>query len=148
MLAAFFFHEGSDRSSMHFEQHERAVRMLVGAGAELENYPAHYTPLAYAAYRGNERLVRFLLERGARVDADAVNGYTEVNTPLMMAAIQGHQSVARSLLRAGANPRVRVKGGHTATEFAVKYNHPAIYRVLRCAENATTRAQVQQCEAL
>ena len=148
MLAAFFFHEGNDRMSMHFEQHEKAVRMLVAAGARLENDPASYTPLAYAAYRGNERVVRYLIERGARVDADAQNGITDINTPLMMAAIQGHQHIARSLLLAGADARVRVRGGHTASEFAVKYNHPNLYRVLRCAEAATTRTQIQQCEAL
>lgn len=126
MLATFFY----GRSS----QHEQAVQMLVNAGAVLDNAPHHYTPLAYAAYQGNERLVRFLLERGARVDADASEGLTYVNTPLMMAAMQGYRDVALHLLRAGADPRVRIQWGHTAAELAAKYNHTSLSRTLRCAE--------------
>ena len=127
MLAAFFFERDPRR-------HERAVRMLVNAGAALENAPHHYTPLAYAAYQGNERLVRFLLERGARADADASEGQTYVNTPLMMAAMQGHREIALHLLRAGADPRIRIQWGHTAAELAAKHNHQSLFRTLRCAE--------------
>ena len=50
------------------------------------------------AYQGNERIVAFLLQRGARVDASAQQGGAYVNTPLMMAAIQGHERIARMLL--------------------------------------------------
>ena len=122
MLAAFFFDESQQSSGRAFERHERAVRLLVESGADLEN-PYHYTPLAYAAYQGNERVVRYLIERGARVNIDARNGGTYVNTPLMMAAIQGNENIARALLRAGADADIRVRGGHTAAEFAAKYRH-------------------------
>lgn len=137
MLAAFFYEEGGDSSARSYDRHEEAVRMLVEAGASLENEAYNYTPLAYAAYQGHDRIVRFLLARGARVDADAQNDMTYVNTPLMMAAIQGHRGTAQSLLRAGANPRVRIHHGHTAAELAVKYNNMHIFRLLKCAENAT-----------
>lgn len=134
MLAAFFFDESQQAIGRAFARHEQAVRLLVSAGASLENLPNHYTPLSYAAYQGNERVVRFLLERGARVDADANGGGTYVNTPLMMAAIQGHEAIVRTLLRAGANADVRVYGGHTAAEFAVKYNHAGLAQLLQCAQ--------------
>ena len=134
MLAAFFFDESRQSSGRGFERHERAVRLLADAGADLENYPYHYTPLAYAAYQGNERVVGFLIQRGARVNADAQRGGTYVNTPLMMAAIQGHERVARSLLQAGADADVRVYGGHTASELAAKYNHKALALLLQCAQ--------------
>lgn len=134
MLAAFFTDDTQPNAARASERHEQAARLLVAAGCSLENLPYHYTPLAYAAYQGNERLVRFLLERGARVDADAANGGTYINTPLMMAAIQGHESIARSLLRAGADADVRVYGGHTAAEFAAKYNHRALSQLLLCAQ--------------
>ncbi len=137
MLAAFFYEEGRDNSAHSYDRHEKAVRMLVEAGASLENEAYHYTPLAYAAYQGHDRIVRFLLARGARVDADAQDGMTYVNTPLMMAAIQGHRGTAQSLLRAGANPRIRIHRGHTAAELAVKYNHTHIFELLKCAENVT-----------
>lgn len=132
MLAAFFFDESAlGRSSA---RHEEAVRLLVSAGADVNNLPHHYTPLAYAAYQGNERVVRFLLERGANVDSGAQGGGSYINTPLMMAAIQGHESVARMLLRAGANADIRVFGGHTAAEFAAKYSHAGLAQLLLCAQ--------------
>jgi ankyrin repeat protein len=134
MLAAFFFDERLQSTGRAFERHERAVRLLVEAGANIENDPAQYTPLAYAAYQGNERVVRYLIERGARVNADAQRGGTYVNTPLMMAAIQGHERVVRSLLRAGADADVRVYGGLTAAEFAAKYHHRELAQLLLCAQ--------------
>jgi ankyrin repeat protein len=121
-------------SGRSFARHERAVKLLVEAGANLENQPYQYTPLAYAAYQGNENVVRYLVNRGARVNADAAAGGTYINTPLMMAAIQGHESIARVLLSSGADADVRVYGGHTAAEFAAKYNHHQLARLLQCAQ--------------
>jgi hypothetical protein len=140
MLASFFFEEsGTGRS---FAKHERAVRLLVEAGADLENQPYQYTPLAYAAYQGNESVVRYLIQRGARVNADANAGGTYVNTPLMMAAIQGNERIARLLLSAGADADVRVYGGHTAAEFAAKYNHQGLAQLLQCAQRQYGAAPV------
>lgn len=149
MLASFFFREDRERNAVSREQHEEAVRMLVAAGADMENDPHHYTPLSYAAYQGHDATVRFLIGRGARVDADAENGTTYINTPLMMAAIQGHYGTALQLLRAGANPAIRVHRGHTAAEFAEKYRHAELARVLRCAEStAPGEAFPQKCDAI
>ena len=134
MLAAFFSGEDRDRGRSLRERHDEAVRMLIAAGAEIDNHPHHYTALCYAAYHGHDTAVSLLLARGARVDGPAENGGTYVNTPLMMAAIQGHMSTALQLLRAGADPAIRVHGGHTAAEFAAKYRHAELARLLRCAE--------------
>ncbi len=131
MLAAFFFDEV--RGERSFDRHERAVRLLAESGAQLEN-DYYYTPLAYAAYQGNERVVRYLLERGAKVNGAAQQGGTYANTPLMMAAIQGHERIVRMLLAAGADADVRVYGGHTAAELAVKYNHHALAQLIQCAQ--------------
>jgi ankyrin repeat protein len=148
MLAAYFFREDRQRNAISRGQHDEAARLLVAAGAEIENDPYHYTPLSYAAYQGHEAAVRFLIERGARVDADAEAGTTYINTPLMMAAIQGHYGTALQLLRAGANAAIRVRGGHTAAEFAEKYRHAALARLLHCAESvAPGEAFQQKCDA-
>lgn len=146
MLASFFSNDDPQRLASNNEAHEQAVRILVEAGASLENAPNNYTPLAYAAYQGHNRIVRFLLNRGARVDADAQDGVAYVNTPLMMAAIQGHAETAVSLLRAGADARTRVHMGHTAAELALKNNHGNIAGLLKCAENlAPGEAVVSRC---
>jgi uncharacterized protein len=144
MLAAFFNPE--DNRSSTGERYERAVRMLAEAGASLENEPNNYTPLAYAAHQGHNRIVRYLLARGARVDADAQDGLIYVNTPLMMAAIQGHMDTALWLLRAGADARVRVHRGATAAELALKYNNRSMVSALRCAEALSPgETFVQRC---
>ena len=149
MLASFFFDEAEQATGRAHQRHELAVRLLVSSGADLENLPYHYTPLAYAAYQGNERVVRFLIERGASVNADARDGGTYVNTPLMMAAIQGHERIARSLLEAGADADIRVYGGHTAAEFAAKYNHKSLAGLLLCAQRQYgVAASGPQCRQL
>lgn len=135
MLACFFYSEDRDRNANSRARHDEAVRILLAAGAEVENDPYHYTPLSYAAYQGHDAAVRMLLTRGARVDADAHDGGTYINTPLMMAAMQGHMSTALELLRAGANAGIRVHGGHTASELAAKYRHAELARMLQCASH-------------
>ncbi|MCC6535499.1 MAG: ankyrin repeat domain-containing protein [Burkholderiales bacterium] len=134
MLAAYFPTDGSDASG----RHEKVARSLVEAGATLENEPHHYTPLAYAAYRGHDHMIAYLLKHGARVNPGANPGYSYVNTPLMMAAMQGNVSSALLLLRAGADARVRVVDGHTAAELAAKYQGHGMVSLLKCAESTTS----------
>lgn len=142
LMLASYFSEGGVNS------YEKAVQLLVEAGASLENEPHNYTPLAYAAYQGHDRIVRYLIERGARVNGDAEDGLVYVNTPLMMAAIQGHRDTALWLLRAGADPRIRIYLGSTAAELAQKNNHQNIFSVLRCAESLVPgEAVLQKCAA-
>ena len=135
LMLASYFNADDNRDAAANERYERAVRILVEAGASLENQPNSYTPLAYAAYQGHNRIVRYLIARGARVDADAQDGTIYINTPLMMAAIQGHMDTALWLLRAGADAKVRVHMGNTAAEFALKYNNRNMVGALRCAES-------------
>ncbi len=143
MLAAYF----RDDSARSADQHDEAVRVLVEAGASLENEPNNYTPLAYAAYNDRQRTLRYLIERGARVDADARDRVVYVNTPLMMAAIQGHRDAVRMLLRAGADPLIRVYHGHTAREFALKNRHTHVEPLLACAEALPPGVRyAQRCE--
>ena len=66
----------------------------------------------------------------------------------MMATIQGHREAVRALLRAGADPLVRVRGGNTAREFAVKYRHTHIEPMLVCAERLTPGASfIERCDS-
>lgn len=144
MLAAYF---GGDEGGASVDRHDAVVRLLVDAGASLENVPNNYTPLAYAAYNNRQHALRFLIERGARLDADASGGMIYVNTPLMMAAMQGNRDVVRMLLVAGANPLIRVRGGHTAREFAVKNRHSHVEPLLACAETVPSGMRyAQYCE--
>lgn len=144
MLAAYFRGDGDNASS---ERHDAVVRMLIEAGASLENVPNNYTPLSYAAYNNRQYVLRLLIERGARIDPDASGRLVYVNTPLMMAAMQGHRDAVRMLLNAGADPLIRVRGGYTAREFALKYRQSHVEPLLACAESMPPGGRyAQYCE--
>ncbi|HSQ05876.1 MAG TPA: ankyrin repeat domain-containing protein, partial [Burkholderiales bacterium] len=67
MLAAFFSEDWESGGTAH-DRHDRAVQLLLKAGASVENEPNYYTPLSYAAYKGRANIMQALLEHGARVD--------------------------------------------------------------------------------
>lgn len=136
MLAAHFSEENRESNTVSTLRYDQAVRLLVEAGANLENMePNAYTPLAYAAYAGRENVLTYLLQKGAKPNGPAQGRLSYVNTPLMMAALQGHRNAALQLLRAGADANVRVQNGMTALEFALKNKHTHLEKVLRCAES-------------
>jgi len=134
MLASYFKADGDATGRASFERHERVARMLVEAGASLENVPHSYTPLSYAAFQGHDHIIVYLLERGAQVNGGSSPPLAYINTPLMMAAMQGHRSSVLLLLRAGADARIRVHLGLTAAELAAKYQGKNMVPMLRCAE--------------
>ncbi|HEY9446116.1 MAG TPA: ankyrin repeat domain-containing protein [Burkholderiales bacterium] len=141
MLAAYFPNGQADAAVL--DRHERAVELLVNAGANVENDAYNYTALSYAAYQDRRNIIRYLLKRGARVDGTVQAGVTYVNTPLMMAAIQGHYDVAISLLRAGADARIREYRGRTAAQFAAKYKHERLADILLCAQGLARTAKFE-----
>lgn len=148
MLASLFGREESQHNSNAIERYDLAVRLLVEAGAVMDSAELNtYAPLSYAAYAGRDNAVRYLLEKGAKVNASAQGRLAYVNTPLMMAAMQGNRNAAVQLLRAGADATVRVQNGLTALEFAQKNKHSQIERLLRCAESLKPGESFQQrCE--
>ena len=81
-----------------------------------------------AAARGDLEHVRYLLDRGANVNAPGVWGHT----PLMMASWTGRSQVVAYLISHGANPNLFVQGGRevtsekhkaTAYDFALHQRH-------------------------
>jgi ankyrin repeat protein len=136
MLAAMFGREEEGLNSNAFARYDLAVRLLAEAGATIDNADINaYTALGYAAYAGRDATVRYLIEKGAKVNANAQGSVSYVNTPLMMAALQGHRNTALQLLRAGADATVRVQNGMTALEMARKNKQTHLDEYLRCAES-------------
>src|SRR5215510_2921883 len=80
MLASFIPDEptgsGPPVTTAHFE----IVRILVEAGATVEN-PGQLTAAAYAAYAGHLEILRYLLDRGASPDGGVSSDVARFPTP-------------------------------------------------------------------
>jgi ankyrin repeat protein len=88
-----------------------------------------------AAADGNNRLVTWLVERGATLDHTAKYGLSA----LMLAVVRGHVDVVRSLAGAGANVSLRGTGApgfaeKTALDLAIALNHHEMVEILRFTE--------------
>jgi ankyrin repeat protein len=94
------------------------AKKLIERGADVNQ--KGWTPLHYAATKGNIEIMRLLIENHAYLDAESPNG----TTPLMMAAHYGTPMATKLLLEEGADPRIQNGLGINALEFARKGNKP------------------------
>lgn len=74
---------------------------------KVEWQPFETTPLFEGAVNGYKRIVRLLIEHGARVDDQVGPGYT----PLFNAALNGHDECVRLLIDANARPDIYTETG-------------------------------------
>jgi hypothetical protein len=83
-------------------QNVKLAAALLDKGAQVDAPDRDgFTPLIWAANRGAVKLVRFLLEHGADVNARTTQKYNAGRTALMLA---GDLATVRALLAAGADP--------------------------------------------
>jgi ankyrin repeat protein len=84
------------------------TRLLVSKGLDVndQSNPEKTSPLHEAVRSGNISLIDFLLEQGARINAENNEG-----TPFYWAACFGEMNVADHLLQKGADPTIPGKGG-------------------------------------
>jgi len=98
--------------------------MLQARGARI-NQPG-WSAIHYAASGPETQAVRWLLDRGANVNALAPNG----STPLMMAAQYGPESSVTLLLERGADGRLRNQRDLGAADFARLAGRESLTRML------------------
>jgi ankyrin repeat protein len=102
------FASSNERSPRLFEAVYRediaTLRRLLESGMPIDASFSEegLTPLAYAAFHGKLTAARFLLSRGADINAVSLNGYT----PLITAIVQEQEAVAILLLEKGADSRI------------------------------------------
>ena len=121
----------------------KRAQNLIRRGAEVNRLG--WTPLQYAASKGQLETVKMLVAHKALVNAPAPDG----TTALMMAAYAGSEEVVRFLLRKGADPTMQNLNQRSAADWARVKNHGkladaldgAARRVLAQREAARRRAQ-------
>ncbi|CEI68058.1 hypothetical protein FVEN_g7673 [Fusarium venenatum] len=91
------------------------IDILLQHGAKLE----HSGALGASARLGNEAMMGRLLERGARLETDAVRP-SERGSPLHTAVGAGHVGVTKMLLQHGADPKAFDGNGMMPVEIAKK----------------------------
>jgi ankyrin repeat protein len=109
------------------------VRELLNDGADIEaetgedeTDEAAETALMQASWPGRIEVVKLLLERGAKVDAQDEDG----DTSLMKAAYHGRLEVVRLLLEHGAAVNHRDDAGDTALIWAALQQHTDLVQLL------------------
>lgn len=102
-----------------------AARKLVELGAQVRR--PGWTPAHYAAAGPDVRVLAYLLDRGADINAVAPNG----STPLMMAAGHGTEDSVRLLIARGADKRLRNNRDLTAADLAAQSGREWMVPLLR-----------------
>ncbi len=104
------------------------VAILLAAGAAPgEKAKGGWTPLLYAAARGNTESVRCLLENKADLNvADDSHGWTALHA----ASRSGQVEMVKLLLESGADPAQEDKSGHSPIQLAKARNMEAVVEVL------------------
>ena len=113
--------------------HEIIMAKLLGAGADPEATNVnreegldHFTPLHYAAHKGNLEAIRVLLRAGANVNAGDRSGMT----PLMRAIEGRHERAAWVLLGGGARPLATDHNGMDSAAWAARSRMAKLLPVL------------------
>ena len=84
-----------------------------------------FTPLILACYKGNEKIVSFLIEK--KVD---INYVSDEGTALMAAVVKGNIELVKLFIKNNANLNLTNSNGTTALMYAVQFNNYEIAKLL------------------
>ena len=103
------------------------------------------TPLFFAAENGDLRMVKLLVEHGARVDHVGPSSVKEPATPLHIAAQKGFVEITKVLVGAGADPGMEVDGANAVFLAAHSKQHEILdFLATRGPDPEAAMAQARQ----
>ena len=117
----------------YFGLHPAVIELFKGSPKpELEAKDSYgRTPLSWAAQRGNETVVEWLLKQGANANTEATATFMDKCTPLWFAAQNGHEGVVVQLLKVeGIAADAKIIGGQTPLCRAARNGHVGVVKHL------------------
>ena len=106
-----------------------AVKWLLERGARINAPKRQWSALHYAVFAGHKEIANYLMEQGADINALSTNG----SSVLMMAIYEGREEMAKLLISKGAATNVKNDWDDGALEWAMRYNHLEIARMVTSA---------------
>lgn len=104
------------------------VKLLVENGANVNITADSKTPLMLSVSRGNNEILNFLIDNGADVNAQDVNGDTALHNACDYT--KGNFAIVESLINADANLNILNKAGQSALYYATKFGYYDIAKLL------------------
>ncbi|KAI1171293.1 ankyrin repeat-containing domain protein [Nemania sp. FL0916] len=99
---------------------EEAARVLLEAGANPDTHsPGTYSVLVEAVGVGNEKVVRLLVEHGARIDPPDELRDNSLWEPMQLAVIHGKSNILKILADGGGDINRRFENGWSLTQKAI-----------------------------
>jgi len=100
---------------------------LIVQGADPDARASDGIPILFhTVMRGNNRLLKILLDNGANPNTKNSDGFSA----LLCSAINGNTESTRLLINAGANVNEKTKGGATPLLMAIEKGHSEIVKLL------------------
>ena len=117
-------------SSIRWDRIE-VTKFLIEKGANLNpKTELGRTPLIISAVEGNSVLARLFLESGADISVKDMN---YKRTALHFAALYGQFDIVDELVKKGADVDVKDAAGRTALDYACRYGHEKVAKLLKSA---------------
>jgi ankyrin repeat protein len=88
------------------------------------------TPLFLAAMHGNKEVCRYLLAKGAKVDAGRQPLFAAAEVQFILISQNGHSNIVQLLLDHGANPLLKDSDGDSAMTMCSSKGHVDIMELL------------------
>jgi ankyrin repeat protein len=112
-------------------KNEALAGRLLNDGADPNVFDAGNTALMHAVSFNNRTIISLLIQKGADINARAMNGSSEQPaTPLQVAVTHGSLETVRLLLDLGADPNLTNWSGQSPQQFAAQRGDPEIIRIL------------------
>ncbi len=101
---------------------EKAARLLVKKGANVNSKSPEGNALQAASYQNNVPLAAFLIKHGAELNVAAPDG----NNALMYAVMNQNEKMVQLLVNSGADLKAQNKDGQTASSLAMTMSNTRI----------------------